>query len=566
MNVRMYTWLRRAVVAMLSVFVSIGASGALMASPASAQSAATGTAASTPAGAAKTDPKIDVFIAIDNSSQLPSAQYQASQLAALTLIDALPATTRVGVISFGNFPQKIQLTSPDHNLAKQAVSVLVQEDGNSQLFSGIGLAAESFDETTEASRVVVVVSDGQDGSSAQNIESGKRSAALRKVRIVVIDSTNSATLDPIKSARIAQLAGSTTATKMNDKVAIASLADRLVSEAAPPQKLALSAPEVGLASRIFSSTIVLALAALLLGGALFFAGVQVLGPKEVKVNLTGIPEAPKKAKDMKTPMAGLASKLTDMADKKLQSNEKSSGMQSWLERAAINLRSGEFLILAIVASLVLAALGAVLVSKFWAPVGLLVGAFGSRFVVSRKANKRSRKFGDQLSDTLQLLSSSMRAGQGFMQALDAVAKEADSPTAEEFRRVVVETRLGRDLVDSMKALAERIRCVDLEWVIPAVEINRDVGGDLAEVLEQVGTTIRDRADLRRQVKTLSAEGRLSAVVLIGMPITLGIFINLSNPEYMHVLFSGVGLYMLGAAGILMLIGSIWLFNICKIEF
>ena len=241
-------------------------------------------------------------------------------------------------------------------------------------------------------------------------------------------------------------------------------------------------------------------------------------------------------------------------------------MQSWLERAAINLRSGEFLILAACISLAFGAAAGVLLGKLWTPLGLAVGIFGTRFVVNRKANKRSTKFGDQLSDTLQLLSSSMRAGQGFMQALDAVSRESEAPTSEEFRRVVVETRLGRDLVDSMKALSERIRCIDMEWVIPAVEINRDIGGDLAEVLEQVGATIRDRADLRRQVKTLSAEGRLSAVVLIGMPFCLGGFINMSNPEYTQVLFSGFGVYLIGIAAVLMLIGSIWLFNICKIEF
>ena len=82
----------------------------------------------------------------------------------------------------------------------------------------------------------------------------------------------------------------------------------------------------------------------------------------------------------------------------------------------------------------------------------------------------------------------------------------------------------------------------------------------------MGNTIRDRADLRRQVKTLSAEGRLSAVVLIGMPIVLGLFIKLSNPDYISKLFSGQGLYLLGGGSLLMLIGSIWLFNLCKIEF
>ena len=132
--------------------------------------------------------------------------------------------------------------------------------------------------------------------------------------------------------------------------------------------------------------------------------------------------------------------------------------------------------------------------------------------------------------------------------------------------MVVETRLGRDLVDAMRSAAVRVKSEDMSWVVPAVEINREVGGDLAEVLDQVGQTIRDRADLKRQVKTLSAEGRLSAVILLGLPFTLAGFIKMSNPEYMDPLFKGIGLYLVGMAGLAMVLGGFWLLKICKIEF
>ncbi len=506
-----------------------------------------------------------VFIAIDNSTTQSAAEFALIQQAANEVVGALPEDAQVGVISFGNFPQVTELITPDKARIRNAIASMVQEDGDSQLFSAIKLGAESYDPNPNAPKSIILFTDGQDGSSAQSIELSKRAAVTNSVQIKVVDSANGIGTDPQKNSVLVQVAGSRDAILMaRDTKALKQLAQQIGS----PAELALtgSAPSAGIIARITSSTLVLLIGALLVGGGIFVGAMQLLGPKEVKVNLTGIPFTPPKMKDLKTPMAGLATKLTDLADKKLEDSGKSSGMQAWLERAAINLRSGEFLVLAAVASLILGAAFALKFGKLWAPLGLLVGAFGSRFYVNRKANKRSKLFGDQLSDTLQLLSSSMRAGQGFMQALDAVARESDAPTSDEFRRVVVETRLGRDLLDAMKALAVRIRCVDLEWVIPAVEINRDVGGDLAEVLEQVGATIRDRADLRRQVKTLSAEGRLSAVVLIGMPIVLGFFIKMSNPDYMAVLFEGIGLYLLGGAGFLMLIGSIWLFNLCKIEF
>jgi tight adherence protein B len=560
MKVSTFKYLQRATVAILSLFVSVGASGVFLGTTSANAQTATATAAAK-------DARVDVFIALDNSTKTPGAQWLESQRAALTFIESLPSTARIGVISFGNFPQMTQTLSNDRGGARRAISTMIQEDGESQLASAINLAAQSYDDSSTAGRILLAVTDGREGTSAQRIEASDNDAITHRVTVAVIDPSNG--LSP-NQGTVRQV-GKGGVVLSKDPKSISELGTKLVSFAtsAAPNQSALTAPttpEVGIVTRITSNTFVLLLGALMMGGAIFFGAMQVLGPKQAKVNLTGIIEKPKTVKDVKTPLAGIGSRLTEIADKQLENRGKSSSMQEWLERAAINLRSGEFLVLAVVASLSLALMGGLLIGKLWAPLGLLAGAFGARFIVNFKANKRSKKFGEQLSDTLQLLSSSMRAGQGFMQALDAVSKEADAPTAEEFRRVVVETRLGRDLLDSMKALSERIRCVDLEWVIPAVEINRDVGGDLAEVLEQVGTTIRDRADLRRQVKTLSAEGRLSAIVLIGLPIALGLFINLSNPEYMSVLFHDIGLYFVGAAAVLMLVGSIWLFNICKIEF
>ena len=111
-----------------------------------------------------------------------------------------------------------------------------------------------------------------------------------------------------------------------------------------------------------------------------------------------------------------------------------------------------------------------------------------------------------------------------------------------------------------------MECEDLRWVIPAIEINRSVGGDLGEVLDNVGKTIRDRADIRRQVKTLSAEGRMSAWVLLGMPVALGAFLYTSNRDYIAELFHGVGLYMLGGGVVLMIVGTVWMLSLCKIKF
>ncbi len=510
-----------------------------------------------------------LVIAIDTAPRFSNQRFESSKTAARSIINALP-DARVSIISFGGQATMVYPPGPGQ-ASITALDALSQNSGDlegstaqSQMTQGLALGVDTL-QGAVGPRAIVLISDGTNNGSAVSLESSRQSALKSGIRIAIVDTRQEGDTEPTKQALLSELQGVKGVVVPLDKPERLSELTTAVFKNDAPGELALrSGP--GLSSRLLSSNLTLLVGALLMGGAIFFGAMQVLGPKELKVNLTGVPDVKTAAKDVKTPMAGLATKLTELADKKLEDSGRSRGMQSWLERASINLRSGEFVIIVVVGTAALSVVMWQWKSLTWGLLMLFVGPFGARFFVNRKAKKRSKRFADQLSDTLQLISSSMRAGQGFMQALDAVARESETPTSEEFQRVVVEARLGRDLVDSMKALAERIRCEDLEWVIPAVEINREVGGDLAEVLEQVGSTIRDRADLRRQVKTLSAEGRLSAVVLIGLPLCIGGFIKMSNPVYMEPLFSGIGLFLLGGAALMMLIGSIWLFNICKIEF
>jgi tight adherence protein B len=154
-----------------------------------------------------------------------------------------------------------------------------------------------------------------------------------------------------------------------------------------------------------------------------------------------------------------------------------------------------------------------------------------------------------------------------MRALDAVSQEADSPTAEEFARVVNETRVGRDLTDALDELAARMASDDFSWISQAIAIHREVGGNLAEVLDAVGGTIRERNALRRQVKALAAEGKLSAVVLMCLPFGVGGFLLLVSPGYITRFTTSVlGWSMLVAAGVLLVLGGLWLRKTVRIRF
>jgi len=206
--------------------------------------------------------------------------------------------------------------------------------------------------------------------------------------------------------------------------------------------------------------------------------------------------------------------------------------------------------------------------------GLLLGILmiagvvvGARLLVKMKAARRRAAFADQLDDSLQLMASSLRAGHSLLRAVDAVSQDAVSPTSEEFSRIVNETRVGRDLSDSLDEVAERMRSDDFLWVAQAIAIHREVGGNLAEVLDAVGHTIRERNQIRRQVKALSAEGKLSAIVLGALPFVIIGFLSMTNPGYLAKFTESViGYGMIAGVVVLMLAGGFWLKKTVAIRF
>jgi tight adherence protein B len=150
--------------------------------------------------------------------------------------------------------------------------------------------------------------------------------------------------------------------------------------------------------------------------------------------------------------------------------------------------------------------------------------------------------------------------------VDTVVHEAGDPIAGEFHRVLTEARLGRPLEEAFEAMAKRTRSVDFEWTVMAIKLQRQVGGNLAEVLATVSTTIRDRYSLKRQVRALSAEGRLSSLILSVLPLLIFVALFLLNPTFLAPLYStAVGLAMMAGAGVLMIIGVFWLRKLTQIK-
>lgn len=191
----------------------------------------------------------------------------------------------------------------------------------------------------------------------------------------------------------------------------------------------------------------------------------------------------------------------------------------------------------------------------------------ARLLLSHRIDSRRRAFSDQLEGTLQLLASGLRAGHSLQRAMDSVSHDSDSPTAEEFTRAVNEHRLGRDLSDALTGISERMKSDDMAWTAQAVAIHREVGGNLSELLDHVAETIRERQQIRRQVATLSSEGRVSAGVLMVLPIAIALLLSVLSPGYLSMFVTTpLGFVLLAICLILFVSGSLWLRAITKIEF
>ena len=238
-----------------------------------------------------------------------------------------------------------------------------------------------------------------------------------------------------------------------------------------------------------------------------------------------------------------------------------------LEQANLPMRPGEAIIAAIlIAVLTFVLLTAVTQSLIWGIAGAAFVLVGSLLFVNNVAARQRKKFETQLPDTLNLLATSLRAGYSLLQAVEAVGEQAPDPTRREFGRAMAEIRLGRQMDDAMSDIAERMDSRDFEWAVLAIEIQREVGGNLAEVLQTTAETMVQRNRLRREMKALTAEGRISAIVLSLLPVGVFFFIAVSNPDYMEpLLTTTVGRVVLAGGVLFIGIGIFWMQKIVKVD-
>ena len=518
---------------------------------------------------------VEVILTIDTSESMQPA-IENAKAAANEFIAAMPTDVRIGVETFSDGVSVLAPPTTDRGLLNLQIA-LITTGGDTALYDGVVGASQRFSPDA-THKVLVVLSDGRDEGSAATLDDARLAATNLHVEAISLatalsDVESLAALgfvtsadDPAAvSAAFARVAGlvvevietaPTTTAAPTTTIAPATTVAPATTDAplptavaaTPAQQVQPPTPTVGPDNQS-ASTVWLWVGAAGVFIGLFLVGALLFPRARVSKARLGI-DKPRTASSM-----GI--KTMSAVDEALERYGKRADLGETLAMANVAMQPAEFAatvaVLAIVAGLVgLVALGPI--------VGLTVAVLvcvGAAAYVRRARDRRQAAFADQLPDVLQLITTALRSGYGITQALESVAEEAEEPARSEFANVLAESRLGRDLSESMHALASRMDSTDLEWIVSAIDINRDTGGNLSEILQKVSMTIRERARIGRQVRTLTAEGRLSARILLVMPFAMLLWQWRVNPDNFAKLTEGIGLIFLGIAGILLVLGSLW---------
>lgn len=547
---------------------------------------------------------IHVQLVIDTSGSMRGAPLDAAKAAAGELIGRLPDSAVVGVTAFGDVPYEVVAPTEDHAAAGTAIAGL-QARGETAMYDGVLLGASALDGDR---RALVLLTDGRDTASASTLE--QAAAALGQSRAIVygvalatpetdvaaaktlVDAAKGSLLDDVTPESLAAVyraiagelnhsyrltfeATATGSTGIAVEVTAGRRTERAetrvsvpVAAAAEPAEEAKvdAAPEVETAPApgLWAQDWIVLVVAFAFFGALLAAGL-VMATRERLPSQLARRELRRAGRG--NTLQTLTAHAMGAAERHLERSGRRRGLERSLEQAGMNVRAGEYLVLVVTAAVAAFAVGLLIAGLIVATVFVAAVVVGARIYVTYRRDRRQAKFADQLEETLPLMSGALRAGYGLMQALDAVAQESEAPTSEEFRRLIAETRLGRDLTDGLHAMAERVGSEDFLWVVQAIDIHRQVGGDLAEVLDNVYATIRDRNKTRRQIQALSGEGKLSAAILMALPILMFLFISTVNSEYLSELTGRpVGVAMLIGAGVFMVLGGLWMRRIIRLVF
>ena len=562
------------------------------------------------------------MLAVDNSRSMSGLKLEAAKDAARTFLDGLPDDVEVGLVTFGSTATVAVPPSADRTALRSALDALELDPVvGTALFDAAELAARQAG--PDGVRSVLLLTDGnEDGSSTATLDEAVATASDSGVPVNAVYIGDDPQQPPELDELVAGTDGKVVTSDATDlaqvfESAAAAISSQLLVEAALPEGVGTSGNVVvsavagsdrlsdsafatfasddpglsagdygprpleaaeGPVSLVSEQILPLFLGAVFLA-LLLLAYVATSSlrrdDKQTRMRrrlsiytLTG--RTPVKQAEVSTALGSsqVARSAVELAGKVVRQRGFEENLALRLEAASVPLRPAEWMLIHVGTAIGLALLG-LLVSGGAIPLtvlGFLVGLGGPFAYLVIKESRRTSAFLAQLPDTLQLVAGSLSAGYSMPQALDTVVREGTQPMTGEFNRALVEARLGVPIEDALEGVAERMKSKDFAWVVMAIRIQREVGGNLAELLTTVSGTLRERERLRRQVKVLSAEGRLSAWILGLLPPVFALYLVLVRPEYLKPLVTEtLGWLMLGLGVGLLAIGAFWMTKAVKVE-
>jgi tight adherence protein B len=552
---------------------------------------------------------LDVLVLIDASRSMEGKRLQDAKDAAKAFVAALGSDDRVSVMRFSDQPSVGTSFTTDRAAITAAIDALAA-GGATSLYDALAEAAGSFGDPARSDRAVVLLSDGGDTTSRNTLESAAAALASASARLYAIAVSSVDTrVTPLRAlarstgGRLVEVTDTNGLTSVFGQIAqqITRPYEVTFTSLRPPAKdLEIDLVVTGRDGRTTVSAAVpnpdmlaamarvplpaaplpasgwpagIAIAVFLAVGAITAAFVLLFRPESNAIGQLKYYEQT----SGKAPASVGQSEYADPRSARgrvvaVMGSVVSRGgfdavIRRELERAGLPLRPAEYMTLHAAAVLITGLIVQLLLSNVVVTAfAVLVLALGPILALSRLGRKRCEAFQAQLPDVLNLLAGSMRAGWGLLQAAGMVVNEMGAPAGPEFERVVTEARLGLPLEDALNKMADRMGSDDFKWAVTAISIQREVGGNLAEVLDLVAETVRERAALRRQVKSLTAEGRLSGIILTALPFLEGGAMWMLNRAYFSRLFSSpAGVSAVIVACLLLAVGIVWLRQITRVE-
>jgi len=560
---------------------------------------------------AQTSRPVGTVLVIDTSGSMKTkGAIDQAKAAAHQFIAGRGPNEWVAVVSFSSAPVVRSNFTQDTAALSRAIDGL-EPVGETALWDGLITAAHLYDQRTDLQPNMVLLSDGAD-----SISSGSRSQAVSALAsahtAVYAIGIASAEFDPAVLSALVGSAGGSASTTGNPADLTAQFAkvrsaienqyevayrsgasgDALTIDLTVGSTSTQVQTRTGTVGTVATPTAVatpkgllsgaggkglLFLLAGLTAGMVAFGAITIFTRREATLDdrlgayggmaagpVADVPNGPSNASFVES---GLVRRAVSLTSKMAERGGLLVKVERLLEQANLPLRPAEALFfygagVALVGAVVVASAPTLAVGLIFAVLVAIVPIV----LLRQLRKKRIKAFEAQLPDTLNLLSGSLRAGYSFLQGLEAVAQETSDPMARELRRVLAEARLGRPLEDALADVAVRMESRDFDWSVLAIRIQREVGGNLAELLQTVAETMVERSRLRGEVKALTAEGRISGIIMGLLPIGLGLFMFTASPDYIDDLFSSAtGWAMVVGSVVMAIAGFGWIQKIIKIE-